>query len=121
MAIDKNAPGLNIQDAFVTFRPFGEVFKIDAGFMLPPLSHNSLESAAKLYGHDYFANTFRRNLFGIADPFRGDGESPIGRDAGVQAARCSCSTATSMSASACSWDTGSAWFRRAAGPAWSAD
>jgi len=84
MAIDKNAPGLNIQDAFVTFKMLGDQIKIDAGFMLPPLSHNSLESAAKLYGHDFFANTFRRNLFGIADPFKSDGESPIGRDAGVQ-------------------------------------
>jgi hypothetical protein len=84
MAIDKNAPGLNIQDAFVTFKPLGELIKIDAGFMLPPLSHNSLESAAKLYGHDYFANSFRRNLFGVADPFKSDGESSVGRDAGFQ-------------------------------------
>ena len=85
MAIDKNAPGLNIQDAFVTFKALGELIKIDAGFMLPPLSHNSLESAAKLYGNDYFANSFRRNLFSVADPFKSDGESPVGRDAGVQA------------------------------------
>ncbi len=84
MAFDKNAPGLNIQDAFVTYKPLGELIKIDAGFMLPPLSHNSLESAAKLYGPDYFANTFRRNLFSIADPFGSGGQSPVGRDAGVQ-------------------------------------
>jgi hypothetical protein len=85
MAFDKNAPGLNIQDAFVTLKPFGEVFKLDAGFMLPPLSHNSLESAAKLYGHDFFVNSFRRNVTNNADPFRAFGQSPVGRDAGVQA------------------------------------
>jgi len=85
MDFNKSAPGLNIQDAFVTYKPLGDLIKIDAGFMLPPLSHNSLESAAKLYGVDYFANTFRRNLFGIADPFMSSGESPIGRDTGIQA------------------------------------
>jgi len=85
MATDKNAPGLNVQDAFVTVKALGELIKIDAGFMLPPLSHNSLESAGKLYGNDYFANSFRRNVFNVTDPFRSDGESPVGRDAGVQA------------------------------------
>ena len=52
--------------------------------MLPPVSHNSLESAAKLYGPDYFVNSFRRNVTGIADPFTSSGQSPVGRDAGVQ-------------------------------------
>jgi hypothetical protein len=85
MAFDKNAPGLNIQDAFVTYKPVGELIKIDAGFMLPPLSHNSLESAAKLYGPDYFVNTFRRYVTNNTDPFRAAGQSPVGRDAGVQA------------------------------------
>ena len=85
MAFDRNAPGLNIQDAYVTWKPFGELIKFDAGFMLPPVSHNSLESAAKLYGPDYFTNSFRRNFFSIADPFRSSGQSPVGRDAGVQA------------------------------------
>jgi hypothetical protein len=90
----KNAPGLNIQDAFVTYKPlaaFGDRItrwfdpKIDAGFMLPPLSHNSLESAAKLYGADYFVNTFRRYVTNNTDPFGAAGQSPVGRDAGVQA------------------------------------
>jgi hypothetical protein len=85
MAFDKNAPGLNIQDAFVTYKPLGELIKLDAGFMLPPLSHNSLESAAKLYGPDYFVNTFRRYVTNNTDPFRASGQSPVGRDAGVQA------------------------------------
>jgi hypothetical protein len=85
MATDKNAPGLNIQDFFVTVKALEELIKIDVGFMLPPLSHNTLESAAKLYGNDYFANSFRRNVFNVTDPFISDGESPVGRDAGVQA------------------------------------
>jgi hypothetical protein len=80
----KNAPGLNVQDAFVTYRPFGAVLKVDAGFMLPPLSHNSLESAAKLYGPDYFVNTYRRYVTNNTDPFGAAGQSPVGRDAGVQ-------------------------------------
>jgi hypothetical protein len=84
MAFDKNAPGLNVQDAFVTWKPLGELVKVDAGFMLPPLSHNGVESAAKLYGGDYFVNTFRRNVTGNADPFRSSGQSPAGRDTGVQ-------------------------------------
>jgi hypothetical protein len=79
----KNVPGLNVQDAYVTFKPVGELIKFDAGFMLPPVSHNSLESAAKLYGPDYFVNSFRRNLTNNNDPFT-VGLSPVGRDAGVQ-------------------------------------
>ena len=93
MAFDKNAPGLNIQDAYVTWKllaPFGDRItrwidiKFDGGFMLPPVSHNSLESAAKLYGPDYFVNSFRRNVTGIADPFTSSGQSPVGRDTGFQ-------------------------------------
>jgi hypothetical protein len=80
----KNAPGMNIQDAFATGKPFGDYFMIDAGFMLPPLSHNSLESAAKLYAGDYFANSFRRNLTGQFDPFGTNGQNPVGRDTGFQ-------------------------------------
>jgi hypothetical protein len=85
MAFDKNSPGMNIQDAFVTWKPLGELFKFDAGFMLPPVAHNSLESAAKLYGPDYFTNSFRRNFFSVSDRFGSSGQSPQGRDAGVQA------------------------------------
>ena len=113
MAIDKNAPGLNIQDALRDVQArSGELIKLDAGFMLPPVSHNSLESAAKLYGPDYFVNTFRRNVTSNADPFGSSGQSPVGRDAGAQLRAARCSTATSTSASACSRDTGSARFRR---------
>ncbi len=37
----KNAPGMNIQDAYITLKPLGDLIKLDAGFMLPPGSHNS--------------------------------------------------------------------------------
>jgi hypothetical protein len=81
----KNAPGMNIQDAFATAKLAGDWFVIDAGFMLPPLSHNNLESAAKLYGPDYFVNSFRRTyIAGDTDPFGSNGQNPAGRDLGVQ-------------------------------------
>ncbi len=90
----KNAPGLNIQDAFITFNPlatsgstlFGLItqLKVDAGFMLPPGPHNGLESAAKLYTTDYFVNTFRRSIFNDSDPLGSVTQSPVGRDLGIQ-------------------------------------
>jgi hypothetical protein len=76
----KNSPGLNVQDALVTYKPLGDLVKIDAGFMLPPLAHNAVQSAATLYGWDYFANTFRSTAsFGNAPP------DPVGRDLGIEA------------------------------------
>lgn len=80
----KNAGGLNVQDAFVTVAPWGDMIKADVGFMLPAGPYNSLQSAGKLFGVDYFANTFRRNVSTNADPFRSSQQSPVGRDAGVQ-------------------------------------
>jgi hypothetical protein len=80
----KNSPGLNVQDVIVTFEPMGNVFKVDAGFMLPPLSHNALQGAGTLYSWDYFVNSFRRNVLTTQDPFASTGQSPGGRDAGVQ-------------------------------------
>jgi hypothetical protein len=82
----KNAPGMNIQDAFLTGKAWGDFLNVDFGFMLPPLSHNNIESAAKLYGPDYFANSFRRNasFLSAQDPFRSNGQNPQGRDAGIQ-------------------------------------
>jgi hypothetical protein len=77
---EKNSPGLNIQDAFITAKPFENYFKLDAGFMLPPLAHNTVQSAATLYGWDYFQNSFRSTgSFGNSAP------DPVGRDLGVQA------------------------------------
>jgi hypothetical protein len=82
----KNAPGMNIQDAFLTGKAWGDCLNVDFGFMLPPLSHNNIESAAKLYGPDYFANSFRRNasFLTATDPFRSTIQNPQGRDAGLQ-------------------------------------
>jgi len=73
----KNILGMNVQDAFVTFKAIEDAFKIDAGFMLPPGAHNADQGAGTLYSWDYFSNSFRHaNVFGSA----GD----VGRDAGVQ-------------------------------------
>lgn len=73
----KLTPGMNIQDAFGTFKPISE-FMVDVGYMLPPLSHNALQGATSLYSWDYFTNSFRHsNVFGST-------ADPIGRDAGVQ-------------------------------------
>jgi hypothetical protein len=81
----KNAPGLNIQDAFATAKVWSDFIDFDAGFMLPPLSHNNIESAAKLYGPDYFVNSFRRTyVAGDTDPFASAGQNPQGRDLGIQ-------------------------------------
>jgi hypothetical protein len=80
----KDAPGLNIQDAFITVKAFGDLLKFDAGFMLPPGPHNGLESAAKLYTPDYFVNTFRRSIFNDTDPLGSAGQNPVGRDLGGQ-------------------------------------
>lgn len=74
----KATPGMNIQGAFVSLRPFGDVFKVDAGYMLPPLSHNALQSAGTLYSWDYFSSSFlHSNAFGSS-------ADPVGRDTGVQ-------------------------------------
>jgi hypothetical protein len=62
---------------FVTYKPYEDYFKVDAGYMLPPLAHNAVQGATTLYGLDYFANTFRHaGAFGNAND--------VGRDAGVQ-------------------------------------
>jgi len=78
---NKGGPGMYIQDAFITAKPiegeFKDAFKIDAGFMLPPMAHNAVQGAGTLYSLDYYANTFlHTNVFG--------GTAPVGRDLGVQ-------------------------------------
>jgi hypothetical protein len=74
----KATPGTNIQDAFATYHPVGDVFKVDAGYMLPPLAHNAIQGAGTLYGLDYYPFTFQSsNSFGSS-------ANPIGRDLGVQ-------------------------------------
>jgi hypothetical protein len=74
----KNTPGLNIQDAFFTYKFIGDALKIDVGYMLTPMSHNAVQGATTLYGWDYFANSFRHsNAFGTSS-------DPIGRDLGFE-------------------------------------
>jgi hypothetical protein len=74
----KNGPGISLKDVFITYAGFGDVFKVDAGLMLPPLSHSALQGAPFLYGLDFFLNTYRhQNVFGTA-------ANSFGRDAGLQ-------------------------------------
>ncbi|MGC4093863.1 MAG: porin [Polyangiaceae bacterium] len=74
----KNTPGLNVQDAYGTWKAVGDMLKVDLGYMLPPLNHNAVQGATTLYGWDYFANSFRHSA-----AFNSSG-NPIGRDAGLQ-------------------------------------
>jgi hypothetical protein len=86
----KNTPGMNIQDAFITWKAMGDMLKVDVGYMLPPLAHNAVQGATTLYGWDYFFNTFRSgNAFGTQPPAAGIlgppiPQSPTGRDAGFE-------------------------------------
>lgn len=74
----KSTPGMNVQDAYATFKVVDEAFKVDLGYMLPPLSHNALQGATTLFSWDYFANSFRHGTaFGSSG-------NPVGRDAGIQ-------------------------------------
>jgi hypothetical protein len=68
------APAAFIQDAFMTWHPMDE-FKIDAGMMLVPFSHNSVQGASTLYGLEYFSGSFRQS-----GPFG----NYAGRDTGIQ-------------------------------------
>jgi hypothetical protein len=77
-AAQKPAPTMVIQDAFASYKAVQDFFKIDAGYMLPPLAHNAVQGAGTLYSYDYFANTFNgQNYTGVA-------AAPAGRDLGVQ-------------------------------------
>jgi len=74
----KSTPGMNILDAFLTYKVVGDLFKVDAGYLLPPLSHNALQSAGTMLSWDYFVNSFRHsNVFGTS-------ADPTGRDLGLQ-------------------------------------
>lgn len=74
----KNTPGLNVQDAFGTFKAVGDALKIDMGYMLPPSTHNADQGAGTLYSWDYFTNSFRNS-----NSFNSSG-APVGRDVGLQ-------------------------------------
>lgn len=74
----KSTPGMNVQDAFGTWKALGDQLKVDVGYMLPALNHNALQGATTLYSWDYFNNSFRHsNTFNSS-------ADPIGRDAGLQ-------------------------------------
>jgi hypothetical protein len=74
----KNTPGMNVQDAFGTFKVLEDAFKVDMGYMLPPSTHNANQGAGTLYSWDYFTNSFRNSA-----SFNSSG-NPVGRDAGIQ-------------------------------------
>jgi len=74
----KASQGIVVQDAFGTWKAYGDYVKLDAGYMLTPGAHNALQGAGTLYGLDYFSNSFlHTNSFNAATP-------PVGRDAGAQ-------------------------------------
>jgi hypothetical protein len=75
---NKATPGMNVQDAFGTWKILKDMVKLDAGYMLPPLAHNAVQGATTLYSWDYFAYSFQHSgVFGTT-------ASPVGRDLGVQ-------------------------------------
>jgi hypothetical protein len=77
----KYTPTANIQDAFLTYRPFGDLFMVDAGYFLPPMAHNTLQSAATLFGLDFFEYSFQHDqAFGTQSPIT----TSVGRDTGVE-------------------------------------
>src|SRR5579863_3022239 len=76
----KATPGMNIQDAFITWKPLGDLIKVDAGYMLPPMAHNAVQGAGTLYSWDYFNFSF----LSTANTLLGSTTSPVGRDTGVQ-------------------------------------
>jgi hypothetical protein len=76
----KATPGMNIQDAFITWKALGDMVKVDAGYMLPPMAHNAVQGAGTLYSWDYFSFTF----LSTANTLLGSSASPVGRDLGVQ-------------------------------------
>ncbi len=76
----KATPGMNIQDAFITWKALGDMVKVDAGYMLPPMAHNAVQGAGTLYSWDYFGFSF----LSTANTLLGSAASPVGRDLGVQ-------------------------------------
>ena len=70
----KDAGNIYLQDAFFTYNA-SDMFKVDAGLILVPLSHNHNQSAATLLPVDYGAYSFTEST-----PLG----SRMGRDYGVQ-------------------------------------
>lgn len=78
----KVPPGMVVQDIFVTYKGLGDVLKVDAGYMLPPLAHNALQGAGSLLSLDYFTYSFQHST--AAQGFFGASGSSVGRDTGIQ-------------------------------------
>lgn len=76
----KATPGMNIQDAFATWKAMGDMVKVDVGYMLPPMAHNAVQGAGTLYSWDYFAFSF----LSTANMLLGSSGNPVGRDVGFQ-------------------------------------
>ena len=74
-ATTKGESDTYIQDAFFTYNHSDE-FKVDAGMLLFPVSHNAGQSAASLLGIDYGPYSFL---------WSGPTTSRVGRDYGMQA------------------------------------
>jgi hypothetical protein len=79
----KTLPAMSLQDVILTYKPLAgdkelvDAVKVDVGYMLPSLAHNSLQGAGTLYGFDFFAYTFQHsNSFGA--------NGVAGRDLGAQ-------------------------------------
>ncbi|HEY0466082.1 MAG TPA: hypothetical protein VGC79_17850, partial [Polyangiaceae bacterium] len=75
----KTGFGIGVQDAMATWKAYEDYLKFDAGYMLTPGSHNSLQGAGTLLGVDYFTNTFNHQ-----NAFNNAGGAPAGRDAGIE-------------------------------------
>ncbi len=75
----KNTPGMNVQDAFGTWKILKDYVKVDFGYTLPALAHNALQGATSLLSWDYFNYSFQHS-----GSFQASA-NPIGRDLGVQA------------------------------------
>ena len=73
-AAAKGESDMYLQDAFMTYN-YSNGFKVDAGMMLLPLSHNAGQSAASLLGIDYGPYSF---LWSVPTTSR------VGRDYGMQ-------------------------------------
>jgi hypothetical protein len=77
----KGGIGVNVTDAFFTWKAYEDMIKLDVGYMLTPGAHNALQGAGTLLSLDYFANTFNHQF-----AFNSGGPAvPVaGRDAGAE-------------------------------------
>jgi hypothetical protein len=75
----KTGFGVNVQDAFMTWKAYEDMVKFDVGYMLTPGAHNALQGAGTLLGLDYFSNSFNHSTV-----FNNLGGNPAGRDAGAE-------------------------------------